>query len=540
MHHEHDTKLMRRRDLLRLAAAASVAAVLAACGGANATSSPATTAAGAATVANQGGNNQAATTIPGAATNPATIGATARPINGSVGAGSATNGTASSSTSPAGTTAATAAPAATTAPASTAAPASATGTTAPAMSASTGGSLAVSKSGYKGTLQYWVLGYAPGNQTAKLMDAATANFTKANPDIKVETTGYTGDQAGFTKVSQAVQGGNSVDIFRLPSDILPQLVSDNLLAPIDDFLTSDDKGDILSSALDAVRVRGKAYAWPLWVPPVGMYLNLDIFKEKGVDPPGPTWTYDEFVEIAKKLTFQRANGEKVYGYTGGIDPGLVNTWPFILNDGSLPLSADNTKYTFNTPEGISGLQKLVDLAQKHKVTPPDFATQAPTDITTSFQDKKLLAMYSEPSGSSSQYRAMKLNFDVRPMPTGKTGKPGTAGGIGLISVTAIKDKTKLQAAMDLGRYLTSAQVGKDVDGFYLAPGTRKSVTVSDPIDKFTPLVASCYITPIIAEWPQIRTIIHPNIQNAVFGKIPADQAMNAPANEINGILAKRK
>ncbi len=535
--HHHDTKPMRRRDLLRLAAGASAAAVLAACGGGSATSSPATTAAGAATVANQGGNNQAATTIPGAATNPATAGATARPINGSVGAGSATGGTASSSTSPAGTMAATGG-AGTTAPtASTAAPAAAT---APAMGASTGGSLAVSKSGYKGTLQYWVLGYAPGNQTAKLMDAATANFTKANPDIKIETTGYTGDQAGFTKLTQAVQGGNSVDIFRLPSDILPQLAADNLLAPIDDFLTSDDKGDILSSALDAVRVNGKAYAWPLWVPPVGMYLNLDIFKEKGVDPPGPTWTYDEFVEIAKKLTFQRANGEKVYGYTGGIDPGLVNTWPFILNDGSLPLSADNTKYTFNTPEGISGLQKLVDLAQKHKVTPPDFATQAPTDITTSFQDKKLLAMYSEPSGSSSQYRAMKLNFDVRPMPTGKTGKPGTAGGIGLISVTTNKDKTRLQAAMDLGRYLTSAQVGKDVAGFYLAPGTRKSVTVSDPIDKFTPLVASCYITPIIAEWPQIRTIIHPNIQNAVFGKMSAEQAMNAPANEINGILAKRK
>ena len=51
---------------------------------------------------------------------------------------------------------------------------------------------------------------------------------------------------------------------------------------------------------------------------------------------------------------------------------------------------------------------------------------------------------------------------------------------------------------------------------------------------------NCYITPIIAEWPQIRTIIHPNIQNAVFGKITAEQAMNNPAKEINDILAKKK
>jgi len=415
--------------------------------------------------------------------------------------------------------------------------------TAPAATTSAAtGNLTVSKSGFKGTLQYWVLGYLPngGNATGKLMDAAVANFTKANPDIKAEVTGYTGDQAGFTKLTQAVQGGSSVDLFRLPSDILPLLVQDNLVAPIDTFLTADDKGDMITSVLDSTRINGKAYAWPLWVPPVGMYLNLDIFKEKGVDLPKMPWTYEQFVDTAKKLTFQRANGEKVYGYTGGIDPGLVNTWPFILNDGSLPLSTDNTKYTFNTPEGISGLQKLVDLAQTHKVTPPDFGSQSVDDIATSFSDKKLVAMYSEPSGSSAQYRAKNLNFDVVAMPTGKTGKLGSAGGIGLISVAATKDTAKLQAAMDLGRYLTSAQVGQDVPGFYLAPGARKSVKVADPINKFDPFVPNCYITPIIADWPQIRTIIHPNIQNAVFGKVTAEQAMNNPAKEINDNLAKKK
>ena len=149
-------------------------------------------------------------------------------------------------------------------------------------------------------------------------------------------------------------------------------------------------------------------------------------------------------------------------------------------------------------------------------------------------------MYSEPSGSSSGYRANKLNFDVREMPIGKSGRPVTAGGIGLISVGPIKDKAKLQAAMDLGRYLTSAQVNDDVPGFYLAPGARKSVKVIDPIDKFTPLVSSCYITPIIAEWPQIRTIIHPYLQNAVFGKTTPEQALNDPAKEIDAILAARK
>jgi multiple sugar transport system substrate-binding protein len=396
----------------------------------------------------------------------------------------------------------------------------------------------VSTSGFKGTLQYWVLGYQPngGNRTGQLMDAAVAAFVKNNPDIQVEITGYTGDQAGFTKLTQAVQGGQSVDMFRLPSDILPLLVSDGLVAPIDKYLTEEDKADIYPNLLQAVSVDGQAYAWPLWVPPVGMYLNLDIFKERNIELPSKDWTYDQFVEIAKQLTFKRDNGDQVYGYTALIDPGVVNAWSFILGEGSLPLSQDNKKYTFDTPEAAAGLKKLADLALVHKVTPPDFGAQTGADITTGFKDKKVYAMYSEPSGASSGYKAAGMNFDVWPMPIMSSGKPVTAGGIGLISVAATDDEAKLQAAMDLGRYLTSAEVGTDVAGFYLAPGARKSVKVADPISKFEPLVASCYITPIIAEWPQIRTIIHPQIQNAIFGKAAPEEALKQPADEVNGIL----
>ena len=432
--------------------------------------------------------------------------------------------------------------AATTAPAPAATAAKPGATQAAPAATTAGDNLAVSKSGYKGALQFWVLGYQPAgaNQTGVLMDAAVGAFMKANPDIKVEITGYTGDQAGFTKLTQAVQGGQSVDAFRLPSDILPLLVKDGLVAPIDDFLTAQDKADIFPQLLEAVQDGGKTYSWPLWVPPVAMYLNLDIFTERGVDPPKGNWTYDQFIEVAKKLTFTRSNGDQVYGYTGGIDPGLVNTWPFIIGDGALPLSKDNTSYTWNTADAVSGLKKLVDLAQVHKVTPPDFGAQTVADIASGFKDRKLYAMYSEPSGASAGYRADKLNFDIGAMPTGKSGKLVTAGGIGLISVAAISDRQKLQAGMDLGRYLTSAQVAQDVDGFYLAPGARKSVKTKDPIDKFDPYVDPCYITPIIAEWPQIRTIIHPNIQNAVFGKITPEQALQNPEAEINGILAGRK
>ncbi len=387
-------------------------------------------------------------------------------------------------------------------------------------------------------MQYWVLGYQPGGAGlgSKLMDAAVGKFMEANPGIQVEITGYPGTQEGFTRLSQAVQGGGAVDIFRLPSDILPQLVAEDLVAPIDDYLTEGDREETFPNLLEAVQVGDQAYAWPLWVPPVGLYLNLDVFEERGVTPPTGQITYEQFVELAKQLTFTRDDGTQVFGYTALVDPGVVNSWPFILSDGALPLSEDNTQYTFNTPEGISGLKKLVDLAQVHKVTPPDFGAQTLEEVQGAFKGKTV-AMYSEPSGASSGYASENVNFDVIPMPTGASGEPITAGGIGLISVAATDDEQKLQAAMDLGRYLTSAQVEQDVPGFYLAPGARRTVTVKPPIDKFAPFVENTYITPIIAEWPQIRTIIHPQIQNAILGQITPEEALNGPAEEVNGILS---
>ncbi len=417
----------------------------------------------------------------------------------------------------------------------TAPAAAATNTTAPA-AAATDTPAASSGSNFQGTLEYWVLGYNPDNNTGKLTQSAVAAFKKSHPGIDVEITGYTGDQAGFTKLTQAVQSGQGVDIFRLPSDILPLLAKGGFVAPIDDYLTADDKADIYPNILDSVRIDGKAYAWPLWVPPVGMYLNLDVFKERGVDEPSPDWTYEQFVDIAKKLTFTRADGTKVYGYSGVIDAGVVNTWPFIYGDGGRPLSDDNKSYAFDSPGAISGLKKLVDLAQVYHVTPPEFGSQTPADMVTGFKDKKTLAMYSEPSGSSATYRGAGMNFDVLPMPIGSTGKHVTTGGVGLISVAQQSDKTRVQAAMELGRYLTGKQVADDVKGYYLAPAARKSVKVLDPINKFEPMIDYTFVTPIIEKWPEIRTIIHPNIQNAVFGKISPEEAMKGPATEINNLL----
>ncbi len=437
------------------------------------------------------------------------------------------------------------APAATEAPAATAAPAAPAATEAPAAGAED--DIRVSSSGYQGTLSYWVLGFTPGNQFATPMEQAVAKFEEANPGIDVELIGYPPNDEGFTKLNTAVQGGQGVDVLRLPSDRLLAFAAEGLVAPIDDYMTEADKADYYPNVLDRVRVTGDgmAYAWPLWVVPMGMYLNTDVFAEKGVALPPKDWTWDQFVETAKALTFTRENGEQVYGWAGFVDPGVVNTWGLFMNesDSVLPLVEENTKFGLDTPEATAAIQRYADLALVHKVTPPDFGAMADADVKGGFTNKQI-AMIVDATGPAAQFRADGVNFEIYPIPS-VNGNTVTVGAVGLIAVVETDDAARKQAGMDLARYLTSAAVQEDVPpsetapvGFYLAPGARQSVQVAPPLDNFLPLVEYMYVTPIIRPWSEFTRLVHPALQNVIFGEQTAEEAMTEIAPDVNELLAE--
>lgn len=406
------------------------------------------------------------------------------------------------------------------------------------------GGIRKSESGYAGSLNLWVLGYTPGNQFANPFDNAVAQFMADNPDIQVEITGYPPNDEGFTKLTTALQSGQGIDLLRLPSDRLPGYVRDELIEPIDSYMSDADKADILSNVLDVVRLKdGQAYAWPLWVVPMGMYLNIDLFEEAGVELPAKDWTYEQFVETAKQLTFKRANGEQVYGFAAFVDPGVINSWALWMNEDPTvrPRTAEG-KFGFNTPEAAAALQRFADLTLVHKVTPPDFGTLKDTDVKGGFKTGQF-AMVVDATGFSPQLVADKINFAIYPIPT-YNGNKLTVGAVGLIAVAQTDDEVKRQAAMDLARYLTSSEVQEDVPpgsnvatGFYLAPGARQSVKVNPPLDQFLPMLPDMWITPLVPDWGQFTRLFHTEYQNIIFGQTAPADAMSQIAEEADQLLA---
>lgn len=145
-------------------------------------------------------------------------------------------------------------------------------------------------------------------------------------------------------------------------------------------------------------------------------------------------------------------------------------------DGGRILSADGKKFVQTADEGLSALQKLGELALVHKVTPPDFGTVDQAGVRAQFKDRKTVAMLMSTPGFIPDLEKENFPLAVLPPPVGKLGKTVTNGAFGLFAVVKTDDVDKLKASHEFAKYLTGSQVAKDVAGWQLAPGLRRSNT----------------------------------------------------------------
>ncbi|MBA3958785.1 MAG: sugar ABC transporter substrate-binding protein [Chloroflexi bacterium] len=387
---------------------------------------------------------------------------------------------------------------------------------------------------YQGPLDWWHLGYAPGGETAtsQLVDDAVAAYMAKHPGVDITVTGIPFSDEGLARLDTGLAAGSGPDIFRIASDRLPGYGAQGVLSPIDEFLTEEDRADILPNLLEGVAYEDEHLAWPQWVPPVGFYLNNAIFQDAGVEIPDAEWTAEEFQQLAQDLT-----GDDVFGFATYMGPASVNELTLLYNQGATVLNEDNTEYTLNSEAGVKGLQVLADLFQAGAM-PPDSTTIVLPDIEQGFIDGRF-AMMTGGSGSIANLKANEVEFTILPPPIGDAGETVTVGGMGTYAVPQKDDPARVAAAHDLGRYLTSAEVAEDVPGWYLAPGTRESITVSDATPEmlaFEEMLPDVRFMPLIEDWAQVDSFIHPEIQLAISGQKSAQQALDDAGAQISPLL----
>lgn len=390
------------------------------------------------------------------------------------------------------------------------------------------------------SLEWWRRNYTAGTQNAETLtsDGAVKGFRERNPNFTISIQGGPFGAETDQKFDIAIlQQKAGPDVFHTTGgDVLKYAAAGQLSeAP----LTAAERSDFNASALTATTYKGKVVAYPLWIVPWFEYINLDLFKERGVTPPKDgNWTYEEFLDAAKKLTFKRADGKQIYGFAHANDE-----FAFMLIDGGRLYDTDVKKWTFNSAEAISGLERWVNLA-KEKVMPPDFLTLNPNDSQARFISGDI-AILQRPSAMINVLNAdakwkYGTNWDIANFPKGRTAQTAW-GGVGFIAVREQQDADKKAAAHAFAKYLTGPDIGPDLKKmsppieYWLAPAARTTAAgIYGEYHAAKATVAKMssftYVLPNVSTWSEIdQKHLRPARDAALEGKKTPKQALDEVA-----------
>ncbi|WIF95245.1 extracellular solute-binding protein [Caminicella sporogenes] len=368
-------------------------------------------------------------------------------------------------------------------------------------------------------------------------------FERKNPGVIIQFKPLDLDY-GYIEIETAIKTNSYPDIAPVGADF--EIISKGMLEPLDDFLTQDEIESYKFKAISAVKYKNKIWGLPYCMENYSLFLNLDLFNKQNVKPPkNGNWTYEEFVEILKKLTSLKSKkGRKnIYGFNSYIKPNDYTIWGIILSDGATVIERKSNKYKFYGKNAWSGLKKLVDLKLVHKVTPKDFGENNSKEAWRSFIVDKNVAVY---PGRTSLINELKIlnsrgkgfNFDVENFPIGLLKKPMSVSIVNAYGIFKQNDKKKLEMCVKFIKYLTDEEGQRELykQGVFPVKKNIGDIYINDEMmKKIEKTLSNSISIGNHPKWRKIDDILQSQIRMALLGKKSVDEALEDARKKIEQI-----
>lgn len=179
--------------------------------------------------------------------------------------------------------------------------------------------------------------------------------------IRIEYERFVNDDTGNIKLETNIMGGSEIDLY-MSYDMtkLNKRAEGNMAMDLTELCERDgfNINEYLGDLANNYKIDGKVYCLPCKLDQFGMVLNKDMFDAAGIEIP-TDWTYDEFLEICKKLTHGEGE-DKVYGMFWNTQQDMIGAANYLLCQtlgGDYIYNADGTATIFDDPVW----EKTVDL-----------------------------------------------------------------------------------------------------------------------------------------------------------------------------------
>lgn len=311
----------------------------------------------------------------------------------------------------------------------------------------------------------------------------------------------------------------------------------DILVPLDDYFEKQGLNNFRQQALKPLMHKKELMAVPIAMSTNAIYINIDKFNEKGVSLPySGSWTYEEFVDSLKRLTYSSEGEGPVdnYGFLASMDPEDYSIWGIILSDGARLVDPKRLEYKFYGEKALSGLGKLVDLKYKYGIVPDYFGIIGKDHAWEMFfQEEKVAAFATGAWALDKLDKAHRegegFNFDLVSFPIGKEGSPRIlSNDIIAYGITKDEDLRKIEMCVRFLKHLTSNSNQKSLEEI-------RMFSVKENIDdmymddlkmkKLEEYLDYTHYIPIVGGWEEIVAIFHREITRALLGQKPFYEAV---------------
>lgn len=217
------------------------------------------------------------------------------------------------------------------------------------------------------TLRVWVRDYTL-NQDSPYTTAKKA-FEAKYPYVTVEVKGYPYDPL-YQGILLSKAGTVKPDVFQMDAYWIGQMADSGLAEKLDSYYAKfDGAKDIPERFLSTSKWKGAYYG--VWLnTDVRMFLwNKDLFRQAGLDPNKAPATWDEMISMGLQIK-EKVPSVVPIGFPAIAQEATTDRFvPLLFQAGGDVLNPEGTQAIFNSPAGARALQLLVDLVNKHKLTP---------------------------------------------------------------------------------------------------------------------------------------------------------------------------
>ena len=368
-------------------------------------------------------------------------------------------------------------------------------------------------------------------------------FMSQNPGIKVEIINEPGDRA-MDKLQTMIAAGNPPDVMSIHGAFFMPLAAKDALLDLEPIVSDPafDLKDFYPGLVEQCRYQGTLFSLPRYTSVYVLFYNKDLFDAAGLKYPDDTWTWDDYLAAANKLTTDSPDPNKrrmgcVIDFWG------ARIYPWVWAAGGEILDQSGTRCLLDQPETQEALQFLVDLRHRWKVCPPTTQADKRQNIAM-FTNGKVAMFQTGAWDIQAMQEAKTLRWNIAPLP--KKKQHATLLGMENYAIAAASKHPK--EAGELFKFLLGPKAQEVMGTELEKQPSRQSVAngpylgqkVSYDRKVFVDALGYARVAPNIPDWDRVSHFIQEQLDLMWIGKVSVPEGTKKAAEQVTEALQETK